>query len=74
MATMMESGKADAGVGISKPRVLSIPDATIYNGARAFIAICAIFKCCHNAYSIRMGAIENFGTVIHEFDVSLLYN
>ena len=74
MTTTMVPQIVDGAVARSKPKVLSVSETSIYKGARVFIAICAILKCCQRAYSIRMGAIDNFGTVIHEFDVRLLYN
>ena len=63
-----QDGK-DGTKGIECPSS-SIMNTTIYKAMRASGALFGLYKSCQMGYKIRMGAIQNFGTVIHEYDVS----
>ena len=65
-----QDGK-DGSKGIECPSSSSsIMNTTIYKGIRASASLFGLYKSCQMGYKIRMGAIQNFGTVIHEYDVS----
>ena len=53
-----------------KPTTSSTMPSTMYEVVRVSTAFSGLYKSCQMAYKIRMGAIQNFGAVIHEYDVS----